>query len=61
MSTIGSQAFGERSATEATRKLAWPHIRHAAKVALVIAALMAVAMTPAVIRLWLFFPVINNG
>jgi hypothetical protein len=61
MSTIGIQAPGDRTSTAAARSLTWPHIRNAAKAALVILALMAVAMTPVAIRLWLFFPAIHNG
>ena len=61
MSTIGIEALGDRTSTEAARSPVWPHIRNAAKAALVILALMAIAMAPAAIRLWLLFPAIHNG
>jgi len=61
MSTIGIEALGDRTSTEVARSRVWPHVRNATMAALVILALMAIAMTPAAIRLWLFFPAIHNG
>jgi hypothetical protein len=61
MSTFSIDTLGHRSRPAASRSHPWPLIRNAAKSALVILALMAVAMTPAVIRLWLFFPAVHHG
>jgi hypothetical protein len=64
VTNINVQGFADHRADDGLQSahvLPWPRIGGALRAAAIIAALMAVAMIPVALRMWLFFPTIHNG